>query len=800
MLILAIIPLLSVAQVEQRGVVRLKQDKYGAKVVGLEGVTISAYKANAVKSGANGDFRLVFSQKHYADSVSIKAIVKSGYELVSAHLLKKGAWNLSPVNPLEIVMVRSIDRIREQNAIERKLRNKLQADFEDSIKVLEKRLEQQSISIEKYQQQYEELSQRYENTGWVREEAEKLAKADYAGMDSIQALLTDLRKQGEGSGMINLAKRNITNKVLTQLENNPQALSQHIAEQEQRLAADRNYRTFLSEQLLNIADGFRIQMNYDSAEHYLALRAQIDNNDFVLWKDYASFLIHQCKYDKAWEVLPKFDRMTNLAPLQRSAVHRMRGDVLLRNNKYAEAEKEYGESLALLQDGTMECDLARAKVLLVLATLRMDQSDDQQAEKNIAQALSIFQKLSHGGGSDFILEKSAALRTLAMLHQNLHRFADAEREMKQCLDYCKHIPYSEVSQYMHDKVLLSLADMYNLANSYDSALVYYRKALDGFSGLLQANYDAYALDYSIAADGLAQILDSKQEADSAEHYYHIAMAMREKLASESPAIYNHFLSDIYGNIAGFLSGQKRYSEAEAFYKKALDIKRRLFEALPDVYGSTMAFALNNMGWFYLMQENTDSAEHFFSKAVSVCRTLQARNPQLYYITLARTLNNYAKFHDDMKKYSLAEKEYNEALDIYEKHRKTDKSVTPFEALLLNNLAKLCEVTAQYRRAEKLYHQSLTLFEEAESHASGVYKYYISIVYYNMANLYRLQGKWQMEYDNLLKSRELIAVLAEKSPQKYTEDLVDVLQKIVVVAEKLGKDNTEWQRQLEALSE
>ncbi len=795
------LPIVSIAQVEQKGFVRLKADKVGGKKLGLEGVIVSAHKANTVKSDAQGRFTLIFSQKHYADSISITLINKNGYELLSAHLLQKGAWNLSAKNPMEIVMVKTIDRIREQNAIERRLRNKLKSEFEENIQTLENQLEQQSITLEKYQRQYTELVKKYENTEWIGQEAERLAKTDYATLDSLQAAMTDLRKQGIGDEIVSLAKQNISQPVLTQLENNPQMMAQRIAKQEQQLSIELKYHEFLAEQLLNIADGFRMQMRYDSTEHYLKLRTSLDAQNYDFLMDYTRFLFQQKKFGQLQKVLESFASIKNLTDSQLAATHHLKGELFYATNRYKDAENEYLSSIELFSKGTTANDKsAQALSLRQLGYLCMKQGRESETEKYLASAYNIYLNLNNDDSISHIGDLSITLRYMANLHERQYRFAEAEKELKLSLEYCKRIPLPEMSQYEQSLKLYGLGNLYHNSNNYEAALTNYRQSAKILKQLMSQNADAYTLDYTRATDGIAQILDLKLHTDSAEYYYNLSIALRENLTAQSPAIYEKYLAESYGNMAGFLSEQKRYDEAERMYLKALQTKRSLCVCQPEVYSPSMALTLNNLGWLYSELNNFAESEKYYAEAVSVYRQLCGSNPQIHAVPLARTLNNFAKLHDDMGNLQLAEKEYAEVIAIYDKVGKNDNAIAPYKALAMNNLAKVYEATERYSKAEKLYKKSLAIFIEAEKLSPDVFKYYISILYLNLSNLYSLQGKWRLSMDNLLKSKEILQELAEKSPQAYSGIFAEVLEKLIKLSDKLNETSvkTEAQQQLNTL--
>lgn len=799
-MVLCLLPLLLWAQVEQKGTVRLKVGRVGEKSVPLSGVRISAFKANTVKSDENGKFTLVFSGKRYADSVTLLEISKFGYELLSTHLLKKGAWNISPKNGLDIVMVKTSDRIIEQNEIEQNIRKRLKSDFQEKMQVLEKQLETQSITLEKYQNRYAELLEKYQNTSWISEEAERLSRTDYAGLDSNQAKMLDYRKQGLGNELVALSKNVITEPVLSQISKNPNSVAENIRKQEEKLAQERKYRDFLAQQLRNIADGFRFTNDYDSVACYLRLRVALDKDNFDYQMDLAKFLSDQKRFSELKGVLGDMAKTPNLTMEQNGDLCFSRAQWYYAENRFGEAEKSYLQSLDFYGKvpASSETDFKMAKVRMEFGYLCFKQNRLSEAQGNFAAAMTVLQRINDVENGSCVRELAIVSKYKAGACCAQQDFDGSEKAYLQSLEYSRQIPSKEVSDFEQSLKYLGMAEMFILVNDYDKSLAAARKSEAIMARLFAENPEAYALEYTKSLGMLAMNFNSLKTFDSAEMCYRKSLEILSKRAESCPLQYEKYLAEDYNSIAGLYSDMNRLDEAEENYIKSLNIKQKLAKRNPDAFLPSVATTLNNIGWLRSAQKDYVHAEKYFAEAIDVYRTLSRKNPEVFPLNLARSLNNIGMIHEMMDELQLAEKEYNEAISIYGKVSKENTSALPYQAIALNNLAKLYEAKSKWKKAESSYLEAVRIFADLEKSTPKVYNYYMYVIYGNVAKLQQKRGNFGDAEKHFVLAKEILQPIFDENPEIYKNDYIDILKDLRKLYNIQGSSQKE--KEIESLIE
>ena len=104
------------------------------------------------------------------------------------------------------------------------------------------------------------------------------------------------------------------------------------------------------------------------------------------------------------------------------------------------------------------------------------------------------------------------------------------------------------------------------------------------------------------------------------------------------------------------------------------------------------------------------AEKEYNEALEIYRRLARKNPEAFESDVALTLNNLAALHYNTQRLDLAEKEYNEALEIY--RRLAQKNPEAFEsnvASTLNNLAALHYNTQRFDSAMEELEEALAIY-------------------------------------------------------------------------------------------
>lgn len=152
---------------------------------------------NAVISGADGKFSVLFPGKKNGDAIFLASIIKTGYELIDSDM--KGRPLVFNTNvPIEIVMVSSAELEANRKRISENAYRKAEENFQRKLKQLEQQKAESEITLEKYRQEYQELIDRYEKyKDLIAGMADRYARTDYDHLDSIDREINICIEEGE---------------------------------------------------------------------------------------------------------------------------------------------------------------------------------------------------------------------------------------------------------------------------------------------------------------------------------------------------------------------------------------------------------------------------------------------------------------------------------------------------------------------------------------------------------------------------------------------------------------------------
>ena len=145
----------------------------------------------------------------------------------------------------------------------------------------------------------------------------------------------------------------------------------------------------------------------------------------------------------------------------------------------------------------------------------------------------------------------------------------------------------------------NIANLYYHINNSEKAIDYYKKGLAYRAPSTRSDIHTLAF-----YNGLTQVFESMQEADSAMYYYIKALTIVKTIKDRN----HQFVSDLYSNIGQFYETNGKYGQALAYFNKTLDIQKEL----EDFYG--MAWTYHHMGIVNDYQMNASQAKHYYQLA------------------------------------------------------------------------------------------------------------------------------------------------------------------------------------------
>jgi signal transduction histidine kinase len=301
------------------------------------------------------------------------------------------------------------------------------------------------------------------------------------------------------------------------------------------------------------------------------------------------------------------------------------------------------------------------------------------------QAYELSEKLNYEEGKlSAIYELARNYRLLEQL-DSARYYTDAHIAMAAHLDNLDHY-----SKGVYQKGVLLL-----LHSNTDSAIIYYRYALNGFKKLNNTFY-LFAI-----YNELGSLFQEIASYDSAIVYYHKAMDIGEKNK------YNN-ISEVYCNI-----GKVYYKKEEenisidsildlSLAKKYLSQSLANLDKSPDPNLNTKAIAYNNLGNVANHTNHLDSALMFYSIADSIF-TLIGSNNGAYNVKI-----NIGIVYRKQKNLAQAEKLFLAAMNYYDNNQ-----LTAGRIIARRNLAIVRKMQSKYSEAIDLYKESLRLTYESK---------------------------------------------------------------------------------------
>ena len=229
----------------------------------------------------------------------------------------------------------------------------------------------------------------------------------------------------------------------------------------------------------------------------------------------------------------------------------------------------------------------------------------------------------------------------------------------------------------------------------------------------------------------------------------------------------------------YLTSQKMFDATTNFTRLFCTEKNKKIEN-QELY-SQLANDLINLGNSHYRNGHNEEAEREYDEALEIYRELVEQNPGAYWPDVAKTLNNLGILHSKNGHNEEAKRKYDEALKIYRKlERKSPGVYRPDVAGTLNNLGILHKNNDRYKEAECKYSKALKIYRELTEQNSGAYLPYVAATLNNLGNLHKNNGRYEeaeREYDEALEIRR---ELVEQNPGAYRPDVAGTLNNLGIL--------------------
>jgi len=313
------------------------------------------------------------------------------------------------------------------------------------------------------------------------------------------------------------------------------------------------------------------------------------------------------------------------------------------------------------------------------------------------------------------------------------------------------------SQIPKDTSDLFQAEQLKNRGSYDSAIIFFRKASD--KDLKHNQFTGWIKGVS----GLIDCYKSKGDLDEAMHLSDQALAIAVKKIDTTGNLFNNLIH----KKAVLFSDKRQFEQAVALYNRNI----RIYNSRPAPPDTGLALSYNGMGTVYLLQNKYNEALAEYSKATDTYeKANHTRNPNY-----AGSLQNIGIVYSMTGNYEKAEQYFLKSLKVNQDVLKPDD---PKLALLYLNMGRFYQIVRNDSKALEYMKQSEKFYisqNQSNSVTAG-------LLFLNMGVTYIYTAEYEKAQSYLDKSLEIITA---KAPGNLA-DLLSIYLNMGFIAEKKGE--------------
>lgn len=645
--VVACLGIATTAAAQQQGIVRTLE-RPGKPSEYLSGVTINVREyPNAIVSKKGGKFSFTISGKRQGESFTITRVQKKGYSLVDKQL-KGRRFAYSSTVPIEIVMVADAQLENDKKRIEDKAYNRAKKDYDQRVAILEKQLNEKTISEREYRERYEELNTNYDNyIQLIDEMAERYATTDYKGLSDINREILECIENAELERADSLIISKGSFAKREQELNNKRELKEKSDKLSLQLQQDIDIE--LNDLIQDYNNKYTIHAaayRNDSAAYYLERIVNLSPNDVSMIEktgdyiemylaDYQRALIYyQLGLDKLQEQNSDDKELFATFLINLGGCYNYLGEV-------QKAVECHQKALDIYQQMEAPDSAKIAKCYLGIGNVYNWHDDYDRAREYTFKSLEIYEKAPEKNVKDL----STAYNNLGVLYLQMGDKDKAQEYQLKALEMRERYIDNDVEKA---DFYINTGTLYINDGNYDKALDYYHKALDVFQRVMGPTHPRTI----VTQEGIGTAFMKKGMYDQAlEHFQEALMGSEQYYGKENETTVIclisiariHFLmgekdiaqqeiqqvidviglrsgsesaemAQTYIGIGDFLKEGMLYDDALPYYQKAQTIYQTL--EIED-YNTIEAYL--TPGIIYYWQEQYDKAQECYLKALDISK-------------------------------------------------------------------------------------------------------------------------------------------------------------------------------------
>ena len=729
----------------------------------LSNVTIRAKgEHNFVNSNDEGTFSIMLPGKKNGEAYSLQQVQKKGYELNEADFIGR-QLAFSDKVPLTIVMVSIAQLQADKQRIENNAFKTAENNYNAKVRELDKLKEENRITIEQYQQEIQNLYDKFEKyQSLIDGLSEHYAHTDYDLLSEKDRIVNIFIENGElerADSLIHLLfdpidvlERN--KKALDRIEQQIGEANSMLNKANEDMAAVLKQQGKDAEYLYQLHTIALARFDNEKALFYIETRAELDSTN-PSWQFDAGYCFQEFNdhvkakkyYSRALDIYRGLTKdnpqayepdlastLNNLAVLYKNTQHLAESENLyleaLESYKRLAKEKPRYRPLYKTKDKNKEKakdykpDVART--LNNLALLYSNTQRLEESEAMYLEALEIRRELAEKDPDTYEPGLALTLNNLATLYQNTHRLSESETLQLEAIEIQKRLASINPQAYEPDLAMAmnNLAVLYSNTQRLAESKSLYLEVLEIYRRLAKDNPQAYEPALATTLSNLANLYQNAQQFTESEPMRSQALDIYRRLAKDNPQRYEPVLAMTLTNLAILYKNTHRLKEGKSLFLEALDIYKRLGKDDPQAHEPEMAKALSELADLYFNTQHLEESEALNLEALEIYRRLAKENPQTYERDLVSTLSSLATLYYKTQRFSECETMYLDAAAIYRRLAIGNPQVyEPRLATTLYSVGLLYWQQEQYPQAIPIFEEALPLYRSLAQHNSSYGKWY-----------------------------------------------------------------------------
>ena len=599
----------SLAQTQQGYVKTLGRPNQ--KGVALSGVTIRVKGAhNTVLSKNDGRFSMQID----GDSYALQQVQKSGYELNEPGVIGR-SYAYSANVPLTLVMVSKDQLQNDKQRIENNAYQTAEKNYKAKLALLEKQKEENTITIEQYLQQIQDLQDKFEKyQSLIEGLANHYAHVDYDDLDEKEREINFCIENGELEKAESLLNQLGIQQRIANIEQRLKAGQSLMDEANADMAAVLKQQEKDAEYLYQLYTIALARLDNEKAKQYIDIRAELDTTNSV-WQyqagEFHFFFIADMDAAIAYlkRGLKDADSKSEYESYRWQCYHEL-GHAYLKKSQFKNALDCLLK--ALDDDYVYNSDDLTRKALIYtsISTAYHRLGDNNKAFEYIQKTINIGDSISNSKS-----EQNAVYtyQSIMALYSNMAQISSDLGRYEEASEYYKRAINNAVEKYSKGMLYTNYGVLLRRQKKYDEAMDTFKKALDIDLELYGEHHPTVGRLYG----NIGNVYMVTGQLAKAEDYILRSLQNLSRIYGSDHVD----IASIYGNLGALCAYQEKWSDGIRYYSKAFEIFSKLYgESNPKT-----ALAYHGIGYCYAKSGNKEKGISYMKKALAIIKQTMGEN-------------------------------------------------------------------------------------------------------------------------------------------------------------------------------